>query len=103
MKRLPNVNQRLPNPYAKAKVGDYLLFPSGLKRRIVGVSKGRNDDPGHYIQLVQLKDGVIGNYRKGWPTRQGVHWRRKTRADGKRRTTFLYYDLRTMGAVLCPS
>lgn len=67
--------------------GDLLVFPSGRVRKVMSVK------PGKFMQFVQIHDGVVGNYRSN---RSKPHWRKKTKADGKRRTTYTWSDLRRM-------
>lgn len=75
----------LVTDFRNARRGDLLKFPSGLVRKIMSIT------PGKYVSFIQLRDGLIGNYRSPL-TRP--HRKKRTHANGKRRTTYTWSDLR---------
>lgn len=62
------------------QAGDWLRWPSGTLRKVVNASN-------RGVELVQLANGRIG----------GPGWWRRSIADGKRLTSYMWTDLRTIG------
>lgn len=66
--------------------GDLLKFPSGRVRMVVDrYSRG--------LTFVQIKDGVIGNYRA---ENTKPHWKQTKVADGRTLTNYTWFDLRRL-------